>query len=110
MTAPISCECEILDVQLFRKARSDQKPARIGEIFIKESGCYFCLTFDVCCARSTWDDNRGDWAAIATFFGLFATHELHQFGLCLAPILGLMVIGPVAKLIDLVSAGPYLLV
>jgi hypothetical protein len=41
-------------------------------------------------------------------FGLFAAHEFHQFGLCLAPILVCMVIGSAAKLVDLVSAGPYL--
>ena len=44
-----------------------------------------------------------------TFFGLFAAaHEFHQFGLCLDPILVRTVVGSVARLIDLISAGPYL--
>jgi len=47
-------------------------------------------------------------APIVTLFGLFAAHEFHQFGLCLAPILVRIVIGSVARLVDLVSSDSYL--
>jgi hypothetical protein len=51
---------------------------------------------------------RGDWAPIVTLFRLFAAYEFHQFGLCLAPILVRIVVGSVARLVDLISAGSYL--
>src|ERR1022692_1514080 len=47
-------------------------------------------------------------APILTLFWLFAAHEFHQLGLCLDPIRVSIVLGPVAKLVDLVSAGSYL--
>jgi hypothetical protein len=42
------------------------------------------------------------------FFRLLAAQKFHQFGLRLAPILVSTVVGPAARLEDLVSAGPYL--
>jgi hypothetical protein len=45
-----------------------------------------------------------------TFCGLFAAHEFRQFGLGLAPILVRIVAGSAARLIDLISAGSYLVV
>ncbi len=47
-------------------------------------------------------------ATIMAPFGLLAAHEFHEFGLRLAPVLVSMVAVPAARLIDLVSAGPYL--
>src|SRR5271166_5532951 len=41
---------------------------------------------------------------LLTLFRLFTAHEFHQFGLCLAPILVRIVVGSVARLVDLVSA------
>jgi hypothetical protein len=39
---------------------------------------------------------------------LFGVHELHELGFGLPPILG-SIVGAAARLIDLVSAGPYFL-
>jgi hypothetical protein len=46
--------------------------------------------------------------SLLTLFELLAAYEFHEFGLCHVPVLVSTVVYAAARLVDLISAGPYL--